>query len=162
MKARQLVWTFVGIAGLVIAFVLGLRLRTSTPPARNPMDRLVTISAPPSPETGCEVDYPVASVRVNVNHIQWESSDNEYWISFKQLGETPPNGYVPESPLVPEQDPVIVPAKSASGKFNVKYDAKRADNYYMYAIYDHDPTTNPNNPCKKASVEHDTGVIVKR
>lgn len=163
MKTRQLVWSLVGIAGLVIAFVLGLHLRTPTPSARNPTERLITISASPSPEIGCEVDYPVASLRPNINHIQWASGDHEYWISFTQLGEVPPQGYAPENPLLPSEDPVIVPANDVSGKFNVKYDPNRTENYYMYAIYDHDPRTNPNNPpCKKASIEHDTGVIVKR
>jgi hypothetical protein len=162
MKTRQVASSLAGIAALVIAFVLGLYLRTPTPPALNRTDKLVRISASPSPETGCEVDYPVASLRAGINHIQWASSDKNYWISFKDLRENP-DGYVAENPLVPDQDPMIVPAGRLSGKFNVKYDTNRPENYYMYAIYDQDPKTNPNNlPCKKASLEHDTGVIVKR
>jgi hypothetical protein len=162
MTVRHLVPALAGIAALLIAFLVGRYLLNPTPIARNPADRLVTISASPSPQTGCEVDYPVASLRENINHIQWGSTDVEYWISFKQLGETPSVGYVPESPLLPQQDPVVVQANNPSRKFTVKYDPKRPENYYMYAIYDHDPSTNPNNPCKKASIEHDTGVIVKR
>lgn len=169
MKVQPLVWTVAGIAALLIAFLIGRHLQGPTPIARN-ADRLVTISVSPTSPTDCEVDYPVASLKQNVNKIAWVSNDKEYWVSFLPLGENPP-GYTPESPLVSQANIVVVPPLSNSppDKFDVKYDQNHVGincpgcpDYYMYAIYDHDPATNPNNPCKKASIEHDTGVIVKR
>lgn len=167
MKTRQLGFTVAGIVALVIAFLVGRRLPVAKPSST---DRLVTISLAPNSNTECEVDYPVASVREKLNKIEWQSNDQPYWVSFDPLGETPQN-YTIKSPLG-SQNVVPVPANSSgktSGKFKVYYDQNHAGvncpncpDYYMYAIYDHQPQTNDPNPCKKASVEHDTGVIVKR
>jgi hypothetical protein len=154
MKARQLGFGLVGIVGLVIAFEIGLHLQ-APPPPHNPNNRLVTISASPPPDTGkCEVDFPVAFLRYNQNHsVQWASNDNKYWISF--LAVDPPPGY---TPLAPPDDPVIVEPKSLSKMYNVKPKA----GYYIYAIFDHDPSTNNKNPCKTATDDHDTGLNIKQ
>jgi len=164
MNMRQLGLTVAVAAGLVIAFLVGQNLKVAK---TNPTDRLVTISVSPTSPTVCEVDYPVAALRPNANKMQWASAYNQYWISFVTLGETV-SGYTPESPLVsgPANGIVAVAANNSSPKFNVKADPSHGDpskpDYYMYAIYDHDPATNPNNPCKKASDDRDTGVIIKR
>lgn len=147
MKTRQLPFVLVGIIGLIVAFEIGRHFETSPRPTRSSSDRTVSISASPSPDTGCEVDYPVAFLRQR-NHIQWASNDNKYWIS----------SFTPENPLVPPDDPVIVDANHPS----IKYGVTTKENYYMYAIYDHDPKTDPSNPCKKATDDHDTGLNVKR
>jgi hypothetical protein len=155
MKTRQVVFGLVGIIGLVIAFEVGRHLQTPLPPTRDPSNRVVTISASPPPDTGkCEVDFPVAFLRQN-KHVQWASNDNKYWVSFLIID--PPPGYTPENPLDPPDDPVIIGPNSASRKYKVKVTTK----YYMYAIFDHDPTTNPQNPCKTAIDDHDTGLNVK-
>jgi hypothetical protein len=156
MKTRRVVSGLVGIIGLVIAFEVGRHLQTPPSPTRNPNDRLVTISASPPPDVGkCELDYPVAFLRQH-GHIQWASRGNKYWVSFLTIGPPPPN-YTPENPLVPADDPVIVDANGSSRMYNVKPKTK----YYMYAIFDHDPTTNPNSPCKEATEDHDPGLNVK-
>jgi hypothetical protein len=154
VKVRQLGFGVVGIVGLVIAFEIGLHLQ-APPPPHNPSNRIVTISASPPPDTGkCEVDFPVAFLRYNQNHsVQWASNDNKYWISF--LTVDPPPGY---TPLAPSDDPVIVEPKSLSKMYNVK----PKTGYYMYAIFDHDPSTNNKNPCKTATDDHDTGLNIKQ
>jgi hypothetical protein len=164
MNTRQLLWGLAGVASLAIAFVVGFLVRPTNPPT----NRVVTISATPAPGTGCEVDYPVASLRDNgIDQIKWVSGDGRpYWISFTQLFDTP-QGYTTEDPLTPPQDFVGVSSKY----FKVKYDSKHA--YYIYAIYDLNPQTNPPNPhsnpptnppCKSATLDpgSDPGVIVKR
>ena len=148
MKTPQVVLSLVGIIALVIAFEVGHHLQP--PPSRDSSTRLVTISA--SSETGkCGVDYPVVSLSYS-HHIQWKSNDNKYWVSFLKI-EPPPG----ENPLVPPDDPVIVDLNHPSRSYNVKPKTK----YYMYAIFDHDPTINPNNPCKAATDDRDTGLNVK-
>jgi len=124
---------------------------------RSPNDRLVTISASPAPETGCEVDFPVVFLRQQRHRVQWQSQDKPYWISFLKLDEVIP-GYTPENPLDPSDDPVVVPANSTTQKYRVQPKTK----YYKYAIFDHDPTLDPTKPCKKASNDLDTGLNVKR
>jgi hypothetical protein len=157
MKTRQVVFGLVGIIGLLIAFEVGRRLQASPPRALNANNRLITISASPPPDTGkCEVDFPVVFLRHRAHSIQWASSDNKYWVSFLNLGELIP-GYTPENPLDPLEDPVVVDPNNTSKKYHVKLATK----YYMYAIFDHDPNTDPNHPCKKASEDHDTGLNVK-
>jgi hypothetical protein len=156
MKTRQVVFGLVGIIALVIAFEVGrrwnLQMETLT---LNPKDRHVTISASPQPDTGkCEVDYPVVFLRQQ-NHVQWASSDKKYWVSFLTI-DAPP-GYTPENPLVPTDDPVVVDPNHPSKLYNVKLATK----YYMYAIFDHDPTADPKNPCKAAVDDHDPGLNVK-
>jgi len=100
------------------------------------------------------VDFPVAFLRQH-GHVQWASTDNKYWVSFLTID--PPPNYTPENPLAPADDPVIVDANNLSKMYNVKLTTK----YYMYAIFDHDPTTNPKNPCKTAIDDRDTGLNVK-
>lgn len=153
MNARQLGFALVGIVGLVIAFEIGLHLTTAPPLSRNPNNRLITISASPAPDTGkCEVDFPVAFLRYNHNHtVRWASNDNKYWISF-----VTPDGHPAESPLITDK-PVVIEAHGKSAMYNVKPQA----NYYMYAIFDHDPATNSSNPCKRADDERDTGLNIK-
>jgi hypothetical protein len=156
MNARRLSFGLVGIVGLVMAFEIGLHLQTPPPPP-NPNNRLVTISASPPPDTGkCEVNFPVAVLRYNQNHsVQWTSSDNKYWISFLTIDA--PSGYTPENPLAPPDDPVVIQAHTVSKIYHVKPKTK----YYMYAIFDHDPSTNNKNPCKTATDDHDTGLNIK-
>lgn len=155
MKTRQVVFSLVGIVGLVIAFEIGRHLQIPPPPTRSSHKRLVTISASPPPDTGkCEVDFPVAFLRQNAHSIQWASDDNKYWISFLTID--PPSGYTPENPLIPPDDPVIVTTNGSK-----TYKVKPKTKYYMYAIFDHDPATNPKNPCKAADDDHDTGLNVK-
>jgi hypothetical protein len=159
MKTRQLTFGVVGIVGLVIAFEIGLHLRA--PHAPNPNTRVITISASPPPDVGkCEVDFPVAFLRYNLNQsVQWVSSDNKYWISFLTIDSPPdlPADYKPENPLAPPDDPVIVEPHIQPRTYHVKPKTK----YYMYAIYDHDPSTNSNNPCKAATDDKDTGLNIK-
>lgn len=182
MRVRQLVLT---VAGLVIGFLVGryivapVKLVVKTP---NPANRTVWISKARQPQKGCEVNFPVASLKENADQIEWASTDSEYWVKFKPLGEPSP-GYDPEDPLQPppNKDTVYVPKNSSgitSGLFMVKFDhqpvpggppngpLKYGDpNYFMYDIYNHDPndpTTGTAPPCKSAIIEHDTGVIVKR
>ncbi len=154
MKARQLGFGLVGIIGLVIAFEVGLHLQ-APPPSHNPKDRLITISASPAPDRGkCEVDFPVVFLRYNQGHsVQWASSDNKYWISFVSDDGTPV-----ESPLAPPHNPVVIEAHGASRVYNVK----PKEGYNMYAIFDHDPSTNNKNPCKTATDDHDTGLNIKQ
>jgi hypothetical protein len=155
MKTRQLVFSLAGIVGLIVAFEIGLHLQIPHPP--NPNNRLITITA--SPEAGkCGVDFPVAVLHYNQNQsVQWRSNDNKYWISFLTV-ETPPTPpYVPENPLVPQHEPVVVEPHGTSRMFHVKEKEK----YYMYAIFDHDPATNGKNPCKAATDDRDTGLNIK-
>jgi len=153
MKTRQLGFALVGIIGLVLAFEIGLHLQ-APPPSRNPKDRLVTISASPAPDTRkCEVDFPVVFLRYSRDDsVQWASSDNKYWISFVSENGTPV-----ESPLAPPHNPVVIEAHGASKVYHVK----PKEGYNMYAIFDHDPATNNQNPCKNASDDHDTGLNIK-
>ena len=158
MNARQTGFALVGIIGLVIAFEIGIRLRTPPLPSRNPNNRLITISASPAPDVGkCEVDFPVAFLHYQQNHsVQWASNDNKYWVSF--LSIDPPAGYRPENPLAPADDPVVIEPHSQSRQYNIKPKA----NYYYYAIFDHDPSTNNKNPCKTAIDDRDTGLNIKQ
>ena len=151
MNARQTGFALVGIVGLVIAFEIGIHLRTPPLPSRNPNNRLITISASPAPDVGkCEVDFPVAFLHYQQNHsVQWASNDNKYWISFSSK---------PGNPLASADDPVIVQPHSLSKMYHVKHQT----NYYMYAIFDHDPSTNNKNPCKSATDDHDTGLNIKQ
>jgi hypothetical protein len=151
MKTRHLVVGLLGIIALAAAFELGFRLQRFVHPTSNGT-RLITISASPAPDTGCEVDFPVAFLRYGQHHsVQWASSDHGYWVSF--LTTNPP-----DNPLVPADDPVVIPLGSSSKTYQVKAKA----GYYMYAIFDHDPTINNQNPCKAATDDRDTGLNVKR
>ena len=96
MKTRQIVFSLVGIVGLLIAFEVGRHLQAISSTTRSPNDRLVTISASPAPETGCEVDFPVVFLRQQRHRVQWQSQDKPYWISFLKLDEVIP-GYTPEN-----------------------------------------------------------------
>jgi hypothetical protein len=156
MSTRQLGFGLVGVIGLVIAFEIGFRLQTPSPPP-NPNNRLITISASTPPDIGkCEVNFPVAVLRYSQNHtVQWASNDNKYWVSFLTID--PPAGYTPENPLA-SADPVVIEPHSESSPYKVKPKAK----YYMYAIFDHDPATNNKNPCKTATDDHDTGLNIKQ
>lgn len=155
MKTRQLMFGLVGIVGLVIAFEIGLHLQPPAPPAHNPNNRLITISASPPPDNGkCDVNFPVAFLRYN-HSVQWASNDNKYWISFLTIDS--PSGYTPENPLAPPDDPVVVNPQSETQTYHVKPKTK----YYIYAIFDHDPATNNKNPCKTAIDDRDTGLNVK-
>lgn len=157
MSTRQLGFGLVGVIGLVVAFEIGLHLQTASPPP-NPNNRLITISDSPPPDTGkCEVDFPVAVLRYSQHHsVQWASNDNKYWVSFVSIDA--PARYTSENPLVPPDDPVIIEPHSLSKRYNVKPKM----NYYMYAIFDHDPSTNNKNPCKSATDDHDTGLNIKQ
>jgi hypothetical protein len=159
MKTRQLALGLVGIVALVIAFVVGLHLQVPHPP--NPNNRLITISASDSGK--CDVDFPIAVLHYNQNHsVQWASNDNKYWVSFLIIDFSPeyplpPQPYTPENPLVPPHKSVVIEPHGVSIMYHVKPQMK----YYMYAIFDHDPATNPKNPCKYANDEKDTGLNVK-
>ena len=156
MKTRQVVFGLVGIIALAVAFEVGRRwnLQMETLTLNPNKDRRVTISASPDNIGKCEVDYPVAFLRQK-NRVQWASNDNKYWVSFLTI-DAPP-GYTPENPLVPTDDPVVVDPNHPSKLYNVKLATK----YYMYAIFDHDPTADPKNPCKAAVDDHDPGLNVK-
>lgn len=154
MQTRQLGFALVGIVILVIGFVVGLRFQTSPPSTRNPKDRLITISAAGTGK--CEVDFPVALLHYD-HTVQWASNDNQYWISFLTIDA--PAGYTPENPLVPvpSNEPAVVASHGLSKKYNVIPKTK----YYMYAIFDHDPSTNSKNPCKAATDDRDIGLNIK-
>ena len=153
MKTGQVVaLSVVAVVGLVIAFEIGLHLRT-LPSPRNPNARVITISASTKDASKCEEDYPVAVLHFNQNQsVQWQSLDKKYWISFVTIGPQPG-----ENPLAPNDDPVSVDANGGSKTYHVKPNEK----YYMYAIFDHDPATNNQNPCKTATDDHDPGLNVK-
>jgi len=118
--------------------------------AGNP-HRVVTISSVSSGSSNpCEVDYPVTFVRIGKHHtIAWEAADYDFWIKFDPAKPSPINA-----------DNIKVKQGNRTNDFPITIDASKAG-YFMYAIFDHDPTANPNNPCKSATEDHDTGLNVK-
>lgn len=157
MNTRQVVSGLVAIVASAIAFVVGRQFQSRAGCPQN--TKCITISK----ESGgkCQVDSPIINMSYN-HHVQWFSTDDKYSVSFLNVkppsGYPPlPNGYVPENPLVPYEEPVIIPANSHSRDFNVKHQ----NNYYLYAIFDLtvDPTSS--NPCKASTDDSDTRLIVK-
>ena len=151
MSARQLGFGLLGIVGIALAFVIGLRLR---PPGHNANKRVITISALGPGK--CDVDFPVTVLHYGKGHtVRWASTDNKYWIS--SISKESSSGSGPNNPLVPPDDTVVVDPTQGSSEYHVT----STTNYYMYAIFDHDPTTNNQNPCKSATDDRDTGLNVK-
>jgi|SRR5262245_36671949 len=150
MSARQLGFGLLGIVGIAVAFVIGLHLR---PPSHDPKKRVITISA--SGPGKCDVDFPVTVLHHGKGQtVRWASTDSKYWISSISK-ETP--GPTPDNPLVPRDDIVVVDPTQGSSEYGVQ----ATTNYYKYAIFDHDPATNSQNPCKAANDDRDTGLNVK-
>jgi hypothetical protein len=93
------------------------------------------------------VDYPVVLLMKSKHQtITWFAQNYEYWVEFANgtpFGSTtainvPKNGHA--GPYTPSSPP----------------------NYYLYGIYDADPTTNPKpTACKLASANPDPGLNVK-
>jgi len=151
MSARQLGFGLLGVVGIAIAFEIGLHVR---PPSHDPKKRVITISA--SGPGKCDVDFPVTVLHYGKGHtVRWASTDNKYWIS--SISKETPSGPVPDNPLIPSHDTVVVDPTQGSEEYHVK----PTNNYYMYAIFDHDPATNSQNPCKAATDDKDTGLNVK-
>lgn len=116
--------------------------------------RLVTISSATSTSSNpCEVDFPVTLLRKSKNHtIAWFAADHDYWIKFDPVNGTP-------SPI---SLPVI---KISKGSQTTDYPisiSPTSEIYFMYSVYDVDPTTTPPPaPCKLDTDDHDTGLNVK-
>ena len=152
MKVRHTGLDLVGIL-IVIALQPGCHKEGSNANilAGNP-HRVVTIS---SSSTGvskpCEVDFPVTLLRINKHHtIAWAAEDHDFWIVFDR-GKVSPIG----------TNSIKVTKGATSNDFPVTISPSAAD-YFMYAVYDSDPSSNPPpTPCKTATDDHDTGLNVK-
>jgi hypothetical protein len=146
--------SLVGI-GILIAVESGCDKRSgpgsvSNILAGNP-HRVVTISsAADSGSNPCEVDYPVTVLKMSKHHtIAWAAEDHDYWIAFDRVKGSPIGS-----------NNIKVPKGTQTGRFAI---ATINPDYFIYAIYDVDPTTNPQStPCKSATDDHDTGLNVKR
>jgi hypothetical protein len=162
MNTRQVVSGLVAIVALAIAFVVGRQFqsRQFQSPTGCPKNyKCITISK----ESGgkCQVDFPVVNMNYN-HHVQWFSADDKYSVSFLNVqppsGSPPlPSGYVPKSPLVPYEEPVIIPANGNSTDFNVKHQK----DFYLYAIFDLTVDPSSSNPCKASTDDSDTRLNVK-
>jgi hypothetical protein len=166
MNTRQVVSGLVVAVALAIAFAVGRQFQPRTTCPQN--TKCINISK----LTGgkCQVDSPIMNMKY-IHHVQWWSADDhQYAVSFLKI--TPPsgsqfpplpNGYVPgKNPLIPHEEPVIVPANSHSDDFTVQ----QKEDYYLYAIFDLtvDPnsyTSNNPNPCKVSTDDSDTRLVVK-
>jgi hypothetical protein len=162
MNTRQVVSGLVAAVALAIAFVVGRQFQPRVGCPQN--TKCINISKLSGGK--CQVDAPIMNMKY-IHHVQWFADDHKYVVSF--LTVTPPsgsqfpplpNGYVPKTPLIPYEEPVIVPANSHSDDFTVQH----KDDYYLYAIFDLtvDPTSyTSNNPCKVSTDDSDTRLIVK-
>lgn len=117
--------------------------------AGNP-HRVVTIS---SSSTGvsnpCEVDFPVTLLRISKRHtIAWAAEDHDFWVVFDPSNGSPIGANSIKVPSGTETNPFPITSSSAG--------------YFMYAVYDSDPSSNPPpKPCKAAADDRDTGLNVK-
>jgi hypothetical protein len=117
--------------------------------AGNP-HRVVTIS---SSSTGvsnpCEVDFPVTLLRISKQHtIAWAAEDHDFWIAFDPSKRTPIG-----------TNNIKVASGTQTSAFPI---TSSSAGYFMYAVYDSDPSSNPSaKPCKVATDERDTGLNVK-
>jgi hypothetical protein len=150
MKARHTGLDLVGIF-IFIALQAGCDKQGSSPNilAGNP-HRVVTISsASPGVSNPCEVDFPVASLRISKKHtIAWAAGDHDYWIVFD-----PGKG----SPIGTNSVKIANGTQTSSFPIN-----SSSAGYFMYAVYDSDPSGNPPpKPCKAATDDRDTGLNVK-
>jgi len=143
--------------GLVVVFTSILIVGAGCNPknanilAGNP-DRVVTISeVNPGASNPCEVDFPVAQVTKHKNQtIAWAAADHDYWIQFANNS----------SPIGSVNIPVPSPKKTKG--YSIAITITPPSQYFMYAIYDVDPTTSSSaKPCKDASDDRDTGLNVK-
>jgi len=119
--------------------------------AANP-HRVVTISSvSPGASNPCEADFPVTLLTRHKNQtIAWAAADHDYWIQFA-------NG----SPIGADNINIKVPSKGHTDRYSIA-PTVTVPQYYMYAIYDVDPTTNSSaKACKAANDDHDTGLNVK-
>lgn len=157
MNIRRVVSSLVAIVALAIAFVVGRQFQSPAGCPRN--TKCITISK----ESGgkCQADSPIVNMSYN-HHVHWISADDKYSVSFINVNPPSgypalPTGYVPENPLTPYEEPVIIPANSQSRDFNVKHQNKS----YLYAIFDLtvDPTSS--SPCKASTDDSDTRLNVK-
>ncbi len=148
MKLRHTSLNLLGII-VFIAVQAGCAGSTRNLLAGNP-HRVVTISSTsPGVSNPCEVDFPVTLLRISKKHtIAWAAADHDYWILFDAA-----NG----SPIGTNK------IKVAKGTQTNPYNPSSAG-YFMYAIYDFDPSDNPQGgaPCKLANDDRDTGLNVKR
>jgi hypothetical protein len=153
MKVRHVIGlSLVGI-GILIAVESGCHKRSgpgslSNLLAGNP-HRVVTISSSsPNVSNPCEVDFPVTLLKMSKHHtIAWAAQDHDYWIAFD-----------------PAKNPIgSNNIKVAKGNQTDRFDiTTNKPDYFMYAIYDVDPTNNPHStPCKSATDDRDTGLNVK-
>lgn len=114
-------------------------------------NRLVTIEISPDDATKCEVDFPVAFMRMrNNNRIGWASADNAYTVHFVSYA----GGPSPASPFISQAD-IPVPAGGKSTLQQLQTGG--SGGYYEYEIHD-----SQNNVCKPADDDHDTGLNIKR
>lgn len=114
-------------------------------------DRLVTIAVSPDDTTKCDVDYPVAFMRMrNNNKIRWASDDNAYTVHFVSY----PGGPSPENPFNPSTNDIPVPAGGKSGLQAIQSSGSSA--YYKYEI-----RAANNHVCKIYDDDHDTGLNIK-
>jgi hypothetical protein len=114
-------------------------------------DRLVTIAVSPDDASKCEVDFPIAFVRVRNNtKIRWKSDDNAYTVHFVSY----PGGPSPENPFNPPTNDVYVPAGQKSPQQRIQN--SRPGAYYKFEIRDAN-----NSVCKTADDDHDTGLNIK-
>jgi hypothetical protein len=152
MKARH---ASRGVFGIIIFIALqaGCNKSAQNPTilAGNP-HRVVTISSvSPGSSNPCEVDFPVTLLRVSKKHtIAWAAEDHDYWILFDKTKGSPIG-----------TDHIKIAKGGQAGPFPITINPSSAE-YFMYAIYDFDPSTNPRGaPCKLATDDRDTGLNVK-
>ena len=150
MKVRN---TGLGLVGILILIALqpGCRKEGSNANilAGNP-HRVVTIS---SSATGvsnpCEVDFPVTLLKINKHHtIAWAAEDHDFWIVFDRSTGSPIG-----------TNSIKVDSGTQTSRFPI---TSSSAGYFMYAVYDSDPSSNPPpTPCKAATDDRDTGLNVK-
>lgn len=115
-------------------------------------NRLVTIEISPENASKCDVDFPVAFMRMrNNNKIGWASADNAYTVHFVSYA----GGPSPENPFNPSVNDVQVPAGGKSALQQLQNTP--SGGYYEYEIHDAN-----NNVCKTADDDRDTGLNIKR
>jgi hypothetical protein len=160
MNTRQVVSGLVAAVALAAAFVVGRQFQPlATCP---PNTKCINISKLSGGK--CLVDAPIMNMKYT-HHVQWFADDHTYAVSFATVEPPPgypplPKDYKPKNPLVPDKEPVNVPANSHSDDFTVQH----KDDFYLYAIFDLtvDPTSyTSNHPCKASTDDSDTRLIVK-
>jgi hypothetical protein len=113
-------------------------------------NRVVSISSvTPGSSNPCEVDFPVTLLRKGKHHtIAWAAEDHDYWIKFDS-----------GSPIGLTQ--IKVANGTQAGPYPISI-SLTSPIYFMYSIYDVDPTSNPTaTACKAAADDRDTGLNVK-